>query len=64
MLKTNDMKYLVRRQPVQSKQRFTVWLDSDLAAWIDSKAAEEHRSRNQQIIYLLEKARKQNQGGE
>jgi len=49
---------------VGSKQRFTVWVDSDLAAWIDREAAEEHRSRNQQIIYLLEKARKQNQGGE
>jgi len=41
----------------QNKQRFTLWLDPDLANWVDETASEQHRSRNQQVIHVLESYR-------
>lgn len=44
------------------KVRFTIWLDEELANWIDKKATEERRSRNNLLVKLLQDYRKSSQG--
>jgi len=41
-----------------AKVRFTIWLDEELATWIDKKATEERRSRNNLLVKLLQDYRK------
>jgi metal-responsive CopG/Arc/MetJ family transcriptional regulator len=43
---------------VKAKRRVTVWLEQDLAEWIDQKAEEEDRNRSNMVAVLLKKCRK------
>ena len=48
----------------ESSDTFSIRLSADLLAWIEAEAKAEQRSRNGQIIYMLEAYRQQQTSGD